>query len=805
MNYSQPAGNGYPNTSSSLSIHGKTSQDYTQNEPGLKQTRDSTDSDVTPYLGKKARLSQIWFNRWTVLLLLILVHFLLTIGSLNDNLADAKIKALSACTKVEDIGSAMASMPHYLSVGVNQLTASSITHAVHALMSILDMILTGVEQLILFVIAMMTDTYVCLITMVIHGGLEAAELVVNKSTELINKGVNDVAGDVEGQAENLQSLVHDLFEAVDKASSVVDTATAAVGDGVSDATSAVGGVGSDITSAIGGIFGREDLSGMDITAPSENDLVMPTPTPTASDAFYIAEEDLSITAFPGPTPTINIALLARDLTEPDIAGPITKAMEPLKTFSLNSTDMVNDLAKLDAEIPTFDEVKNMTGQVISYPFNLIRDELDKVYGNWTFNSSIFPVADKEALSFCSDNDSLNNFFEELFKIAYYAKITAIVVLVILAILACVPMTYLEIRRWRRQEHYARIFSKESFDAMDVGYMWSRPMTSRVGIKFANWIAHKKAHHQVIYRWVIAYATSLPALFVLALALAGYFSCFWQIILLKILQKKIPELTQEVGDFANDVVGTLTGVSQRWANDTNDVILGFSSDINDDILGKVVNATTTVNNTLNTFMDTINDGITTAFGQTLFADLAKEVVRCLLGLKVESVEKGLTWVHDNAHIDFPLLPDNIFSVGANSSIQGDSDLTTFLASPSSVTTDEISGAVLHVTNWLHNNIIQEALISTALLLVYIVVVLIGIVRGMTLLMSVKPEDVPFQSPPHPRPASVRSASMPPSRTMTMGDGAYRERPAQYHTDSDARKSQHVEYGYSNGSGYGEKER
>ncbi|KAI0388263.1 hypothetical protein F5Y17DRAFT_453492 [Xylariaceae sp. FL0594] len=134
------------------------------------------------------------------------------------------------------------------------------------------------------------------------------------------------------------------------------------------------------------------------------------------------------------------------------------------------------------------------------------------------------------------------------------------------------------------------------------------------------------------------------------------------------------------------------------------------------------------------MSEIDKGINTVFGQTLFNSLAKEVVRCLLGLKVEAVQQGLTWVHDHAHVDFPQFPEDIFSVGANQSINADSDLTTFLASPSSVTTDEITGAVAHVTNWLRNRIIQEVLISTGLLLIYVVVVLLGMMRAMYVLMT-----------------------------------------------------------------------
>ncbi|KAI0884847.1 uncharacterized protein GGS22DRAFT_164474 [Annulohypoxylon maeteangense] len=630
----------------------------------------SSAKGATPYLGLGSRLSQIWFNRWTVLLLLVLVHFLLTITQLNSNLDDAKAKALSACTKVEDIGSAMASMPHYLSVGVNRLTASGITEAVQGLMTILDMILTGVEQLILFVIGMMTDTYACLISMVVHGGLNASALAITKTTDAMNNAIDGIAQAINSTADDLQKPIDTMYSIVNGALNAGDQATSVVGGAVATATAAAGGAVESAISGIGSLFSkRVDLP-----------------------------------------------------PKPQVAGDITAVAAKLSNVNINTTGFVSDLNTLNKELPDFDDVKNLTATAVSFPFKLIKEQLNKAYGNWAFNDSVFPVAQKEGLSFCSDNSVINDFFTTLYEIAHTAKIVAIVILILAAIAVCVPMAYMEIRRWRR----AQVCSTNAHDDMDLVYMTSRPTTAR----FGYWIASKfRPKRMILVRWCIAYATSLPALFVLSLALAGFLSCFLQWILLQVIAKEVPALASQVGNFADEVVGTLGNISQKWANDANGVINSFSTEINDDILGKVVNGTTAVNNTLNTFMNEINKGITTVFGDTIFKDLAQNTVRCLIGLKVESVEKGLTWVHDHAHVNFPTFPNDVFSVGAAKSIDGDSDMTTFLASPSSVTTDEVTGAVTHVTDWLHNQIVQNALISLGLLLVYIIVVLIGMIRTL----------------------------------------------------------------------------
>jgi len=189
------------------------------------------------------------------------------------------------------------------------------------------------------------------------------------------------------------------------------------------------------------------------------------------------------------------------------------------------------------------------------------------------------------------------------------------------------------------------------------------------------------------------------------------------------------LAGQVGAFADEVVQSLENVSDKWATDANSVVTNLNNDINKDLIGWVSNATDAVNNTLTTFVDTMNLGLETAFNGTILIDPIKTVLYCVIGIKIETMQKGLTWVHDHAHVNFPMFDNNTFSMGAKDSVNGDSSLTTFLASPSSVTTDEVTGAVKHVVEWLHKKLIQDALISLGLLLLYVIVVLFGVARTL----------------------------------------------------------------------------
>merc|ERR1712000_686720 len=152
----------------------------------------------------------------------------------------------------------------------------------------------------------------------------------------------------------------------------------------------------------------------------------------------------------------------------------------------------------------------------------------------------------------------------------------------------------------------------------------------------------------------------------------------------------------------------------WSRSANEVIASTNKEINSDVFGWVNTTTSAVNGTLNTFTDEMGKALNTTFGGTILYDPIKEVLNCLIGLKIAGIQKGLTWVSDHAHVDFPLFKPDVFSLGAAASVASDSDSTdSFLSSPGSVASDDITGAVIKV--------------SLALIGVYILIVLIGLGR------------------------------------------------------------------------------
>ncbi|KAL8644207.1 MAG: hypothetical protein Q9226_007880 [Calogaya cf. arnoldii] len=602
---------------------------------------------ITPYLGLRARLSQIWINRWTILLFLILVRLLIAVADLDGGIGRAKSEALEACTSVESAASSMVSMPHYMARGVNELAASGVEKAVRGLQSMLFMTITGVEELVVFFINMLTSTYLCLITLVVSGSLKAALKIIEDAEGFLNKTLGDIGKNVKKGIEGFSSDLNKFTGALN---------------------------------SVPQLFGGKK----------------------------------------GGIPKLN---LDGDLDKLD---------------NLKLPDSINQgLDKLNDSIPNFTEVQNFTNNALRFPFEQVKKLINESLGVFEFNRSLLPIPQKEKLNFCSIDNGISDFFDGVAGTLNTARRIFIGVLVVAAILVCIPMAYVEIRRWRNLKERAGMVHDHAKDPQDVVYTVSRPYTSKVGIKLASKAQSSKK--QDLVRWVIAYATSTPALLLLSLAITGLLACLFQYILLKTLQKEVPKLAAEIGDFTGKVVDTLDNASVQWAIGTNKAIASTSKDINKDVFGWVNTTTGAMNKTLNVFIDETTKVLEKTFGGTILEDPVKEVFNCLIGLKVAGIQKGLTWVHDHAHIDFPLLANNTFSLGAAASRADDnkdpahiSKAESFFADPETQTTDKITRAIEKVVKHFESGIRTEAFISLSLLLLWFVNFFLGTGRALYLL-------------------------------------------------------------------------
>jgi hypothetical protein len=590
--------------------------------------RGDGEAETTPYLGKWDSISQVWINRWTILLLLALARVLISTSSVDDDIDDAKEKVLSACVKLEEVGSVMASMPHYMSKGINEMTATGIEGTINGVVTAVTMIISGIEALIIFVFGLWKSTWLCLISALVQGAFDVAAKVV--------EGAADIA----------------------------KSATSGVADLLSGAQSAV-------------------------------------------DGFV---------------KTINSIPLVPDM--PDLN--LGEAIDTLKNLNINVDDALGSISDVKDKVPTYEELDAQVGDLISIPFNMAKDKISKNWGDYTFDRNVLPVAAKDNVAICSNDDRIPGFFADLAKLVNTMRGIFIGVVVVASILVILYFCWMEMRRWNKAMETVDMANEKAHDLFDAAWIANHPYLAR----FAFWAAEKMTSDpdkQILIRWTIAYATSPPALFVLSLATSGLITCIMQLVLLNVIRAEIPKLAASIGGMAAGVVSALDSTSATWANDTNSALTSFQSTVNEDMFGNIKEVTNAVNDALQKFEDIINDGLNTAFGDTPFMDPLKTVVDCILLDKVEKVQTGLTWVNDNAALSFPTLANDTFSI-KNLASNG-SDTQAFLNDPEAATNAEISGSVSKVTDKLKSSIIQEMLIALVLLLVYFVVVMMGVGRAV----------------------------------------------------------------------------
>ena len=87
-------------------------------------------------------------------------------------------------------------MPYYIVQGVNELTANNIKKGVNGLLLIINLSITAVKNIVLFIINMMTQTYIYLITLAVSGSLYTAVQLGDKVVKILNSTISAIEDDI---------------------------------------------------------------------------------------------------------------------------------------------------------------------------------------------------------------------------------------------------------------------------------------------------------------------------------------------------------------------------------------------------------------------------------------------------------------------------------------------------------------------------------------------------------------------------------------------------------------------------------
>ncbi|TDL26080.1 hypothetical protein BD410DRAFT_742528 [Rickenella mellea] len=346
------------------------------------------------------------------------------------------------------------------------------------------------------------------------------------------------------------------------------------------------------------------------------------------------------------------------------------------------TDFEDALVKLNASLPTIDQLKSAVTDFIDTPFELVKQEINETFLGLSFDSSVLPIPEQNTLSFCGQLDTsvVDDLGRDLLKAAKIGTVIIVIVVLLLIAANCC----LEWYKWRcmhrhleytRQawasdptfSHHDTVKGVPSLRMTDHNLLIlasssSHPLLTRIANRLSALLRLSPAQHTNL-QWFFHYVFHPPALACFLIGFFGLLSVQLQLLAVAPLEAKYSQqVASTVSDFSNTIAtsvnASMFNQSSFYANDINGRVDAIQSSINNGLFGWVENTTTTLNDTLVTFYTDVQNAVSTVFNGTILESPVQEFVRCFIGSKVDAFEEALTFLHDNLQVNIPRVNESV---------------------------------------------------------------------------------------------------------------------------------------------------
>lgn len=301
-----------------------------------------------------------------------------------------------------------------------------------------------------------------------------------------------------------------------------------------------------------------------------------------------------------------------------------------------------------------------------------------------FNTSILPLPDRSTITFC-DNLDLSVVDDLAHDLLELAKIGLILVAVLILVLL-IGQAVLEWYKWWCLKRHLELTRKAWMSDPTIAHIGpasaptmtlsdhnllilhadsTHPLLTLLANKITSLIHLNRSQH-INLSWFFHYVFHPPALACFLIGFFGILSVEIQLLAIAPLEAKFHDRATAA---TTDLSGTIfTSLNQSmynqsvfYANGINNHIDAIQSTINDGVFGWVNETTTTLNNTINTFYNDLQDAVSTLFNGTVLEQPALEFLRCFIGSKVDAIDNALTFLHDNLHVNISRVDDSILVI------------------------------------------------------------------------------------------------------------------------------------------------
>ncbi|OCH87045.1 hypothetical protein OBBRIDRAFT_760327 [Obba rivulosa] len=345
-------------------------------------------------------------------------------------------------------------------------------------------------------------------------------------------------------------------------------------------------------------------------------------------------------------------------------------------------DFENALIKLNNSLPTLSDLKADIDNIVDKPFELLKQEINSTFDGLHVDVSVLPIPGQNTLAFCDQMDTsvVDDLGHDLVEIAKIGTI----LLVLLALLLLASNCAFEWYKWRLLKkhlqntrdawtsdptiyHITVTKSTPTVDLSDHNLLvLQADQTHPFLTKLANQLSrrlHLSPSQHTHLRFFFHYIFHPPALACFLIGFFGLLSVQIQIIAVGPLARKYSDKAvasaQDFTDLiASSINNTMYNQSIAYANEINARVETIQSSINDGMFGWVNGTTTTLNNTIAGFYSDIQNAVNSVFNGTILDSPIQEFIKCLLGSKVDAIEKALTFLNENLRVDIPTVNETV---------------------------------------------------------------------------------------------------------------------------------------------------
>ena len=198
---------------------------------------------------------------------------------------------------------------------------------------------------------------------------------------------------------------------------------------------------------------------------------------------------------------------------------------------------------------------------------------------------------------------------------------------------------------------------------------AHPLLTRIANNMSR-LLHLSPSQHTHFRWFLHYIFHPPALACLLAGLIGLLSVELQLLAIGPLVAKYQERSASTASsfsnlIATSINNTMYNQSAAYANGVNAQVDIVQNTINQGVFGWVNTTTVTLNNTINTFYNDVQNVVQTVFNGTVFESPVEDFIRCFIGGKVDAIENALTFLHDNLVVNMPRINETILVISPES--------------------------------------------------------------------------------------------------------------------------------------------